>query len=206
MVGQMDDDDPTNFGSIPSYVNERMTEFQKIIPFVIGAVAIGVGTVNRTVLKSLIHLSGAILAALVAKIVANLGVTAFLFSSISYVVACCLNVNGIVDTSIKISMPIGFGILWFIDMYVTNRTSSPEFPYMPYLGTALLSAMWGVCWFYIFNKLVSNNGKAFLYDFKGCSCDDCANANTCPVGSQNPNDSTQSNSNKTVLMGRIIKQ
>jgi len=205
----MDDDDPTNFGSIPSYVNERMTEFQKIIPFVIGAVAIGVGTVNRTVLKSLIHLSGAIMAALVAKIVANLGVTAFLFSSIAYIVACCLNVNGIVDTSIKIIMPIGFGILWFIDMYVTKLTSpSSEFPYLPYVGTALLSAAWGICWFYIFNKLTANEGKAFLYDFKGCSCDDCANTNTCPVngGLQNPDNDNQSNSNKTVLMGRIIKQ
>lgn len=200
---ESNDYDTNKLGSIPVYVIEHMKEFQKIIPFVIGAVAIGVGTVNRTVLKSLIHLSGAIIAALVAKIVANLGVTAFLFSSIAYIVACCLNVNGIVDTSIKISMPIGFGILWFIDMCVTKLTSpSAEFSYLPYVGTALLSAAWGTCWFYIFYQLTPNNGKAFLYDFKGCSCDDCANANTCSVKSPD----AQSNSNKTVLMGRIVKQ
>ena len=201
-----DDDDPTNFGSIPSYVIDRMTEFQKTIPFVIGAVAIGVGTVNRTVLKSLMHLSISIVAALLAKIIADLGVTAFLFSSIAYIVACCLNVNGNVDTSIKISMPIGFGILWFIDMYVT-KLNFTVFPYLPYFGTALLSAMWGICWFYILNKLAPNNGKSLLYDFKGCSCDDCANANTCPAnGLNNQRDTNNPNSNKTVLMGRIIKQ
>ena len=197
------DDDPTKFGSIPSYVIDRIVEFQKTIPFVIGAVAIGVGTVNRTVLKSLMHLIFAIAAAFLAKIVANLGVTAFLFSSFAYVVACCLNVSGSVDASIKISMPIGFGILWFIDVYVT-KISFGEFPYLPYFGTALLSAMWGICGFYILNKLAPNNGKAFLYDFKGCSCDDCANANTCPVKSELNPDGTRTN--KTVLMGRIVKQ
>lgn len=202
---ESNDNDANKLGSMTQYMIERITEFQKSIPFVIGAVAIGVGTVNRTVLKGVFYLIFATLAALVAawsKPQTSLGVTAFLFASIAYV-AMCGSMTRNVDMSFKISIPIGFGILWFIDMYVTKITLG-EFPYAHYIGTAILSATWGILAVLLLKAVTQDT--PLLYDFKGCSCDDCANANTCPVGSQNSDNANQSNSNKTVLVGRIIKQ
>lgn len=200
-------DDPTKLGWLSPYIVDRIVEFQKTIPFVMGAVAIGVCTVNRTLVKSLIHLGIALIAGLVASKF-DLGVTAFLFSSIAYVVTCSVVTSGTMDMSIKISMPIGFTILGFIDMYVIKRASMPaEFPYVPYFGTVLLSALWGIAGVFIVQNAFPNSCKSLLYDFKGCSCDDCANANTCPaVGLQTSDDTNHPNSKKTVLMGRIVKQ
>jgi hypothetical protein len=197
-----------NLGEIGSYRENRIKEFQKTIPFVIGAVAIGVGTVNRTVLKSVMYLLFAMSAALVGEMFTNLGITAFLYSSIAYVVACCLIASGNIDISMMITMPVGFAALTFIDMFVINRTLSSlspdgSFPYMPYFGTALLSAMWGITGFYIIK--VAND--ALLFDFKGCSCDDCKNSNMCPVNNGlNPSDdnSGYNKTNSRVVMGRIL--
>jgi hypothetical protein len=207
MSDQVDNDDPTKLGWLSPYIVDRIVEFQKTIPFIMGAVAIGVCTVNRTLVKSLIHLGIALIAGLVASKF-DLGVTAFLFSSIAYVVTCSVVTSGAMDISIKISMPIGFIILGFIDMYVIKRASMPEkFPYMPYIGTLLLSALWGTAGVFVVQNAFPNSCKSLLYDFKGCSCDDCANANTCPAaGLQNSDDTNHPNSNKTVLMGRIINQ
>ena len=180
----------------PSFIVSRLVEFQKIIPFVIGSVAIGVCSVNRTLIKSLIHLTFTTLIALIFNALFQYGVTAFLFSSFAYVLACSLVQNGMVDTSFKIIMPIGFSILWFIDMYTTKVTSTlpnNAFPYLPYFATVILSALSGLAGFYVVQSFP--NKTAFLYDFKGCSCDDCANANTCAAGSKNK-----------VLMGRILNK
>jgi len=181
-------------GSLSSFM-ARIVDFQKTIPFVIGAVSIGVCTVNRTLIKSLAHLSIATLVALIFNLWLNFGTTAFLFSSFVYVLMCALATNGNVDTSFKISMPIGFSLLWFIDMYVTKITSGlpSGFPYIPYFTAVLVSGLCGLVGFYIVQSLP--NAKAFLYDFKGCSCDDCDNARTCSVGSKNK-----------ILMGRILNK
>jgi hypothetical protein len=198
--------DTNELGSVPQYMIERIMEFQKSIPFVIGAVAIGVGTVNRTVLKSVFYLIFATLATLVAvwskpqTLKTSLGVTAFLFASIAYV-AMCGSMTREVDMSYKISIPIGFGILWFIDMYVTKITFG-EFPYAYYIGTVILSAILGILTVLLLQAVTQD--IPLLYDFKGCSCDDCANAHTCSVKPPDPD--AQSNSNKTVVIGRIIKQ
>ncbi len=77
-------------------------------------------------------------------------------------------------------MPTGFGILWFIDMYVTKVTSlTGEFPVLPYLATVLISALIGLFSVYSVTKFSEDGGKQMLYDFKGCSCDDCAKSNRC---------------------------
>lgn len=202
----VNDDDSTKLGWLSPYIIVRIVEFQKTIPFVMGAVAIGVGTVNRTLVKSLIHLGLALIAGLVASKF-DLGVTAFLFSSIAYVVTCSVVTSGTMDISIKISMPVGFIILGFIDMYVIKRASMPDnFPYMPYIGTLLLSALWGIAGVFVVQNAFPNSCKSLLYDFKGCSCDDCANANTCPAAGLQNSDDTNHPKSKTVLMGRIIKQ
>jgi hypothetical protein len=194
-----------NLGEIGSYRENRIKEFQKTIPFVIGAVAIGVGTVNRTVLKSVMYLLFAMSAALVGEMFTTLGITAFLYSSIAYVVACCLIASGNIDISMMITMPVGFAALTFIDLFVINRTLSSlspdgSFPYMPYFGTALLSAMWGVTGFYIIK--VAND--ALLFDFKGCSCDDCKNANMCPANNGLIPPDNNNKTNSRVVMGRIL--
>ncbi len=195
-------DDENKLGEIGSYRENRIIEFQKTIPFIMGAVAIGVGTVNRTVLKSVMYLLFAITAALGGEMLTKLGVTAFLYSSIAYILWCCSIASGNIDVSMMITMPIGFTALTFIDLFVINRTlSSPDgFPYMPYFGTALFSAMWGTTGFYII-KVAKD---ALLFDFKGCSCDDCANANTCPVNNGPPTDDDSKSSKSRVVVGRIL--
>jgi len=186
-----------------AYITSRITGFHKLIPFVIGAVTIGVCTVNRTLVKCLPHLAIAIIAGVVFHcFFTGLGVTAFLISSFAYVIACA-DASPSIDTFLKIAMPTGFGILWFIDMYVTKVTStSGEFPVFPYLATVLVSALIGLFSVYSVTQLSKDDGKYILYDFKGCSCDDCAQSNQCSANTVNA--ATNSNSKvKQVLMRRV---
>ena len=161
-----------------AYIASSLKGFHKLIPFVIGAVTIGVCTVNRTLVKCLPHLAIAIIVGVVFHcFFTGLGVTAFLISSFAYVAACA-DASPSIDIFLKIAMPTGFGILWFIDLYVTKITSG-EFPVLPYLATVLISALIGAFSMYSVTKLSKDGGKYILYDFKGCSCDDCAQSNRC---------------------------
>ena len=194
------------------YITSCLTGFHKLIPFVIGAVSIGVCTVNRTLVKCLPHLGIATIAGVVFHcfftFFTGLGVTAFLISSFAYVAACA-DASPSIDTFLKIAMPIGFGILWFIDLYVTKITSGKtgEFPVLPYLATVLISALIGTFSVYSVTKLSKDDGKYILYDFKGCSCDDCAQSNQCSADWDNVNGATNSNPKpnkvKQVLMRRV---
>ena len=61
---------PSHYSPIMSdadiaYITSRLTGFHKLIPFVIGAVTIGVCTVNRTLVKCLPHLAIAIIVGVV---------------------------------------------------------------------------------------------------------------------------------------------
>lgn len=188
---------------IANYITSRLTGFHKLIPFVIGAVTIGVCTVNRTLVKCLPHLAIAIIVGVVFHcFFTGLGVTAFLFSSFAYVAACA-DASPSIDTFLKIAMPTGFGILWFIDVYVTQITSTTgEFPVLPYVATVLVSVLIGLYSVYSVTKLSKDDGKYILYDFKGCSCDDCAQSNQCSAN--NVNAATNSKSKvKQVLMRRV---
>ena len=144
----------------------RLIEFQKTIPLVIGAVSIGVCTVNRTTIKWMIHLA---------------------------------NTTGSVDDFLQIVMTIGFSVLWFIDMYVLYVTNAIQTDFSTtYFLTALTSGLIGIFGVYIVKTMYPDNrGMDYLYDFKGCSCEDCANANQCP------NNSSGSNGARQVLMRRI---
>ena len=176
----------------------RLIEFQKTIPLVIGAVSIGVCTVNRTTIKWMIHLAIATLIGFIFQYFLKLFTTAFLFSSFAYVLTCA-NINGIVDDFLQIAMTIGFSVLWFIDMYVLYVTNAIQTNFSTtYLLTALMSGLIGILGVYIVKTMYpENRGKDYLYDFKGCSCEDCANANQCS------NTSSASNGSKRVLMRRI---
>jgi hypothetical protein len=189
------------------YITSRLTGFHKLIPFVIGAVTIGVCTVNRTLVKCLPHLAIAIIAGVVFHcFFTGLGVTAFLFSSFAYVAACA-DASPSIDTFLKIAMPIGFGILWFIDLYVTQITTQSttgEFPVLPYVATVLVSVLIGLFSVYSVTQLSEDDGKHMLYDFKGCSCDDCAQSNRCAANNVNgATNSKPKNPTRHVLMRRV---
>jgi hypothetical protein len=149
-----------------------LSEFDKTIPLIISSVTIGVCTVNRTFIKCSGHLIGAIIVSLVFVIWMNRATTAFLWYSIGYVFMCFK--NGIPDALIIISMSIGFSVLVLINLLVSGGG-------IFYFITALLSLACGIGGVFVAQSL---GGKAVLYDFKGCSCDDCASANTCPSGSK----------------------
>lgn len=144
--------------------------FDRLIPLIITSVTVGVAVVNRTFMQILGHLIGAIIVGLTSTVMACRFVTAFLGYTIAYVFMCFK--NGMPDTGTIVGMSVGFAILFFINMFVSlqndpNRIAS-------YLGTILLSALAGVGGVYATESI---GGTAYLYDFKGCSCDDCTNAN-----------------------------
>lgn len=162
----------TTAGKWYAYWNELLglAQFDKAIPLIISSIAIGVSIVTRTFIKSLGHLIGAIIVTLVFALWMNRAVTAFLCYSIGYVFMCMK--NGRPDAFTLIGICIGFSLLFLIDLIVSMATGGST----PYLITAILSVACGIGGVFITQSL---GGKAALYDFKGCSCDDCANANQC---------------------------
>ena len=180
---------------IDNSFSSRIIQFQKTIPLVIGAVSIGVCTVNRTTIKWMIHLTIATLIGFIFQYFSKLFTTAFLFSSFAYVLSCA-NMTGSVDDFLKIVMTVGFSVLWFVDMYVVYVTNVIVDDFSTtYFLTALMSGLIGILGVYIVKTMYPNDkGKDYLYDFKGCSCEDCANANQC---------SRSSNGSKRVLMRRV---
>jgi hypothetical protein len=191
-----------NSSTPPSPIVMRLIHFQKIIPLVISSVSIGVCTVNRTTIKWMIHIGMAIIVASVSYcFFKSPFTTAFLFASFAYVLTCA-NINGSVDVFLQIGMSVGFSVLWFIDMYVeyldkSNPTTPFQF-YIRYLLTALISGFIGVFAVYIVKTAYPKNmGKEYLYDFKGCSCDDCVKTNQCGSSGSSGSSATR------VLMRRI---
>jgi len=167
----------------------RVMQFQKSIPMVIGAVSIGVCTVNRTTIKWMIHLSVATLIGFIFQYFTNMFTTAFLFSSFAYVLACANMGN--VDDFLKISMVVGFAVLWLIDLYTVNIENTGVNFTTTYLVTVIISGLIGLLSVFIVKTVYPNNaGKDYLYDFNGCSCDDCAS-------------SSSSSGKKQILMRRI---
>jgi hypothetical protein len=157
--------------------------FNRLIPLIITSVTVGVAIVNRTFMKILGHLIGAILAGVITIFVAifaelvpkvmmaTLFVTAFLGYTIAYVFMCFK--NGMPDTVTIVGMVLGFASLLFVNMFVSLQNDPNRIA--PYFGTILLSALAGVGGVYATESI---GGTAYLYDFKGCSCDDCASSNT----------------------------
>ncbi len=151
----------------------RLMEFQKSIPMVIGAVSIGVCTVNRTTIKWMIHLSVATLIGFIFQLFTNMFTTAFLFASFAYVLACAIIGN--VDDFLKISMVVGFAVLWLIDLFTVSIEHAGSNFTITYLVTVIISGLIGLLSVFIVKTVYPKNaGKDYLYDFNGCSCDDCA--------------------------------
>jgi len=196
--------------STTSSIVPRLIEFQKIIPLVISSVSIGVCTVNRTTVKWAIPVAMATVVAAVSHGFFKAPfTTAFLFASFAYVLTCA-NINGSVDVFLQIGMSVGFSVLCFIDMYVeyltnSNLIASFQF-FIRYFLTALISGFIGVLTVYLVKTWTPDNKyQYYLYDFKGCSCDECAKTNQCSSGTIGSNGSSASNGTgtKQVLMRRI---
>ena len=198
--------------STTSSIVPRLIEFQKIIPLVISSVSIGVCTVNRTSVKWTIPIGMATGVAALVFAFSNrkFFTTAFLFASFAYVLTCA-NINGSVDVFLQIGMSVGFSVLCFIDMYVeyinnSNITASFQF-FIRYFLTALISGFIGVLTVYLVKTWTPDNKyQYYLYDFKGCSCDECANTNRCSsgtIGSNIGSNGSNGTGTKQVLMRRI---
>ena len=164
--------DATLFNKYPAIPNSLMllVPFNGIIPLIITSITVGVAIVNRTFMKILGHLIGAIIVGLTSTVLTSRFVTAFLGYTIAYVFMCFK--NGMPDTGTIVLMVLGFASLFFINMFVSISSSGGG---APYFGTILLSALAGVGGVYATESI---GGTAYLYDFKGCSCDDCASSNT----------------------------
>jgi len=160
------------FKKYPAIPNSLMmlVPFNGIIPLIITSITVGVAIVNRTFMKILGHLIGAIIVGLTSTVLTSRFVTAFLGYTIGYVFMCFK--NGMPDTGTIVGMVLGFASLLFVNMFVSISSSGGG---APYFGTILLSALAGVGGVYATESI---GGTAYLYDFKGCSCDDCASSNT----------------------------
>ena len=151
-----------------------LAPYNQAVPLIIASVAVGTSIVNRTPIKLVGHLVGALIVGLIAAVFgiaalrANRFVTGFLGYTVGYVYACFK--NGIPDAFIITGISVGFAVLLGINMATSDLGSV-------YLFTMLVSMGLGVGGVYAADALWGSRG---VYDFKGCSCEDCANANQCP--------------------------
>jgi hypothetical protein len=166
-----------------------ISKFNQTVPLLISGVAIGVCLVNRNFPKCLGHLIGATIVALLSIIVINSlsevckqFTTAFLWYTIAYVVFCIQSSNRI-DANSLIGIMLSFIVLIFIDTVTFmgdvcgNTDTGPQ----TYIGMLLLGIFGGIGGFYATRSIL---GKAGLYDFSGCSCDDCDGQTKCAAGSK----------------------
>jgi hypothetical protein len=160
--------------------------YNQTIPLLISSVAVGTTIVNRTPIKLVGHFVGALIVGLIFAVWSNRFVAAFLGYTIGYVCTCFK--QGIPEIFILVGITIGFAFLLFINMAVSAMGSGLS---SVYFFTLLGSTLLGIGGVYGAEALFGTRG---LYDFKGCSCDDCANTNQCSSGS---------NGTKRVLMQRV---
>ena len=141
--------------------------YNQVVPLVIASVAVGTSVVNRTPVKLVGHLGVALIVAMFAAWRANRFVTAFLGYTIGYVYTC--SKNGIPDVFTITGITMSFAVLLGINVVTTSLGSI-------YFFTMLASVLAGFGGVYATEALSGSRG---VYDFKGCSCDDCATTNQC---------------------------
>jgi len=163
--------------------------YNQAVPLIIASVAVGTSVVNRTPVKLVGHLVGALIVGLIAALASNRFVSAFLGYTVGYVYTCFK--NGIPDAFIITGISVGFAVLLGLNMATSAMSSGLGSIYFFTMLASVLAGFGGV---YATEALFGSRG---LYDFKGCSCADCANANQCP------NSSNGSNGTKQVLMRRV---
>ena len=153
-----------------------ITKFNQAVPMIISSVAIGTTIVNRNFPKCIGHLGGATVVGLMMKPLDNSFTTAFLAYTIVYV-SFCMSQSKSIDSNSLISIILSFIILVFINL-VTVIGGIGVSPRDYIIGT-LAGMAFGIGGFYM---TMSVGGKAALYDFSGCSCDDCVDK--CPVSAK----------------------
>lgn len=156
-----------------------ITKFNQAVPMIISSVAIGTTIVNRNFPKCIGHLGGATvvgLMGLMMKPLDNSFTTAFLAYTIVYV-SFCMSQSKSIDSNSLISIILSFIILVFINL--VTILGGGDMSVKDYIVGTLAGVAFGIGGFYM---TLSVGGKAALYDFSGCSCDDCDSK--CPVGSK----------------------
>lgn len=153
-----------------------ITKFNQAVPLIISSVAVGTTIVNRNFPKCIGHLGGATVVGLMMKPLNNSFTTAFLAYTIVYV-SFCMSQSKSIDSNSLISIILSFIILVFINL--VTILGGIGVSVRDYIVSTLAGVAFGIGGFYM---TLSVGGKAALYDFSGCSCDDCNSK--CPVGSK----------------------
>jgi hypothetical protein len=161
-----------------------ISKFNQTVPLLISGVAIGVSLVNRNFMKCLGHLIGATLVALIsAVLIAFSGTeckqftTAFLWYTVGYVAFCMQSSNKLDENSL-IGIVLSFVALVFVDVITFLGGACQSLGAGTYIGLMLFGIVGGIGGYYTTYSL----SKGAIYDFSGCSCDDCVNK--CAIGSQ----------------------
>ena len=152
-----------------------ITKFNQAVPLIISSVAVGTTIVNRNFPKCIGHIVGATIVGLIMSTYSAF-TTAFLAYTIMYVAFCMSQSKSIAPNSL-ISIILSFVILIFINLVTTIGGIGVSVK--NYIVSILAGIVFGIGGFYL---TMSLGGKAALYDFSGCSCDDCDGK--CPVGSK----------------------
>lgn len=177
------------FTSVHKFLDEitDISKFNQTVPLLISGVAVGVCLVNRNFPKCLGHLVGAIFVSLISIIfvafsgnsVCKQFTTAFLWYTIAYIVFC-IQASKRLDANTIIGIIISLIVLVFIDAIVFLGGMCSVMGSKTYIGMLLMGLIGGIGGFYATQSIMGNAG---LYDFSGCSCDDCDNQK-CSVGSK----------------------
>lgn len=162
-----------------------ISKFNQTVPLIISGVAIGVCLVNRNFPKCIGHIIGAIFISIPMIVitfsgnVCNQFTTSFLWYTISYLVLC-MQASKRLDSNTLIGIILSLIILVFIDGVSYFGGFCKTLGSKTYIGMLLLGLIGGIGGFYVTKSI---GGDAALYDFGGCSCDDCEDQK-CSVGSK----------------------
>ena len=163
-----------------------ISKFNQAVPLLISGVAVGVSLVNRNFPKCIGHVCGAAGVALISWGCIGFSgnackqfTTAFVWYTVVYLMFC-MQASARLDSNTLIGIILSLIVLIFVD-FVTFMGGVCESIGTPtYIGIVLLGIIGGISGFYV-TKFTWGNGA--LYDFGGCSCDDC-NDSKCSVGSK----------------------
>lgn len=165
-----------------------ISKFNQSVPLLISGVAVGICLVNRNFPKCLGHIVGATFVYLISMVIIAFSgnsnckqfTTAFLWYTVAYVVFC-IQASKRLDANTLIGIVLSFIVLIFVDAVTFLGGLCSALGSKTYIGMLLLGLIGGIGGFYATQSIV---GKAGLYDFGGCSCDDCDGKSKCSVGSK----------------------
>ena len=165
-----------------------IAKFNQAIPLIISAVAIGVSIVNRNFTKCVGHVIGATFVAVISAViiahsagqVCNQFTTAFLWYTILYV-AFCMQSSKTIDDMTMVGIIICFVILLFVDFVTFLGGLCATVGSTTYIGMMLMGIAGGIAGYYATQSI--SDGAA-LYDFSGCSCDNCTSNQKCSSNSK----------------------